>query len=199
MPGLNRLWIDGMTPETPSLIVRVSRIPKSGEDYHLKVEGDVLGLLASQFDLIEIASLEARLNVTTWGQNGARVKGVIMAEIAQQCVVSLEQMEVNLSFEVERLFAPDSEIVYANAVFEDNELILDPESDDGPDLVVDDRIDLWAMVLEELDLKIEPFPRKPGFKLTESTETGIDNGEEENPSPFADLKDRLAKKGFSES
>jgi hypothetical protein len=49
--------------------------------------------------------------------------------------------------------APDPNIV---------EIALDLESDDPPDVIIGQTLDLVHYVLEDLSLSLDPFPRKPG-------------------------------------
>ena len=49
------------------------------------------------------------------------------------------------------------------------EVVLDPEGEDPPDLLDEDRIDLADYVVEHLALDIDPFPRKPGVTWRIST------------------------------
>ena len=62
------------------------------------------------------------------------------------------------------------------------EIAVDPDAEDPPDLIDEDRFDLGAYVVEHLALEIDPFPRKPGVVFDAPAA-------EEPPSPFAVLRD----------
>jgi hypothetical protein len=59
-------------------------------------------------------------------------------------------------------------------------LELDPEADDPPDEMVNERLPLGAYVVEDVSLAVDPFPRKPGAAF-EAPDAASE------PSPFAVL------------
>jgi|WetSurMetagenome_2_1015567.scaffolds.fasta_scaffold827186_1 uncharacterized metal-binding protein YceD (DUF177 family) len=133
--------------------------------------------IAQALELDRLDRLEAELEITPW-LDGARVSGVWSADIEQTCGVTLEPLASALSgrFELKALPAGSP-----NAPQTPEEMALDPEAEDPPDILEDDRIDLGALVVEQLLLNIDPFPRKPGavFDAPEP---------EQPPSPFAVLQ-----------
>jgi hypothetical protein len=67
-----------------------------------------------------------------------------------------------------------------------DELELDPDADDPPDVLDGEDIDLGGYVVEHLSLELDPFPRAPGAEF-------IAPKDDTDLSPFAVL--RLLKKG----
>jgi hypothetical protein len=135
--------------------------------------------IAARLGLDGLDRLEAEVRVAPW-LDGATVEARWSASIEQTCGVTLERFgsELEGAFQVRALprGSPNAP--------EDNgpEIAVDPESDDPPDLIEDDRIDVAAYVVEHLALEIDPFPRKPG--------AAFEPPEEERPaSPFAVLRD----------
>jgi len=125
-----------------------------------------------------IASLAADLRVAPFGRDGLSVSGEIAARLTQTCVATLEDFESSVVAPVDIRFSPDG--VDPNAEIDLSELV-DVEGEDPPDLLVDGRIDLGAIIAEFLVLALDPYPRKPGA-VFEAAEPEAD------ASPFAALK-----------
>ena len=140
--------------------------------------------IARQLAVDGLDKLEAQVEAAPW-LDGARLRGRLDAVVRQTCGVTLEPLEtvIEASFDLKLLPAGSP-----NAPSEPDEAVLDPEAEDPPELVEDETIDLGAVVVEQLSLEIDPFPRKPGAVF----DTGpVD----EPPSPFAALKDFKPKGG----
>jgi uncharacterized metal-binding protein YceD (DUF177 family) len=141
-------------------------------------DADAREAIARQLGLDGLDRLDAEVEASPW-LDGARLRGRFEAEARQTCGVTLEPLQSILSGAFERKLLPAGS---PNAPEETEEMVLDPEADDPPDLVEAETIDLGAIVVEQLALEVDPFPRKPGAVF--------DPGPEERPaSPFAALKD----------
>ena len=139
--------------------------------------------IAQALDLDRLDSLTAEVRATPW-LDGAELDARWSASIEQTCGVTLEIFGTELegAFSVRVLprgsrHAPEEPV---------REVVLDPEGEDPPDLLDEDRIDLADYVVEHMALEIDPFPRKPGVVFTPPDEP-------EPPSPFAVLRDLKAK------
>ena len=141
--------------------------------------------LARHLGLESLERLEARLHITP--EDGMiTVRGTLMAELTQSCVITLEPVKSRIEASIQRLYGPGET---EGAGDEDVDLTL--ESDDPPDPIIDGVIDLGSAVSEQLALEIDPFPRAPGagFGGYESEESG-----EEKPfAALGALKDKLEK------
>ncbi len=134
--------------------------------------------IAAELGLDGLDRLEAEISTTPW-LDGARVQGRLKATVRQTCGVTLEPLESEIDHAFELKLLP---VGSPNAPTEPEDAVLDPEAEDPPDLIEHEQVDLAAMVVEQLALEIDPFPRKPGV--------AFDAGPEDNPpSPFAVLKD----------
>ena len=134
--------------------------------------------IAGELGLDGLERLQAEFTVSPW-LDGARVRARLRASVQQTCGVTLEPLDsqIDCAFEVKLL-----PVGSPNAPTEPEDTVLDPDAEDPPELVENEQIDLGALVIEQLALEIDPFPRKPGAEF--------DQGPEENPpSPFAVLKD----------
>ena len=98
----------------------------------------------------------------------------------QTCGVTLEPFESDLDGEIRIRALPEGSAALGGPDETGSEIDLDPGSDDPPDALEDDRIDLAAYVVEDLSLAIDPFPRKPGVEFAAPEQPG-------ESSPFAVL------------
>lgn len=134
--------------------------------------------IARQFNLDDLASLEAEVMVSPW-LDGAEVRGRWHAALLQTCGVTLEPLpsEPEGEFVVRVLPAGSPNAPEPPA----GEIEVDLEGEDPPDLLDGETIDLAGYVVEHLGLEIDPFPRKPGAVFTPPDEP-------EELSPFAVLR-----------
>ena len=134
--------------------------------------------LAQELSLDRLDALSATLTVSPW-LDGAAIEARWSATIEQTCGVTLEAFVTELEGEFTVHVLPRGSTHAPDEA--GGEITVDPEADDPPDLIDDDRVDLAAYVVEHLSLEIDPFPRRPGAVF--------EPGEEESPpSPFAVLR-----------
>jgi uncharacterized metal-binding protein YceD (DUF177 family) len=145
----------------------------------LEADEGARGRIAKALGLDALVSLKAEMKVSAW-LDGAQIDGRWTARVLQTCGVTLEPFESDLEGEIHLHALPQGSAALGGADEAGRELDLDPEGDDPPDVLADDRIDLGAYVVEDLSLAIDPFPRKPGVAFEAPEQTG-------EPSPFAVL------------
>ena len=128
--------------------------------------------VARALDLASLDTLTADVDLTP-SSVGWRLNGRVKAELAQTCGITLESLPVTIdaSFTVS----------FAEAANEDSDEIVVSMNDESPDLVEHGQIDLGQVVVEQLALRLDPFPRKPGAEFVQPPEPG-------EISPFAALK-----------
>lgn len=151
--------------------------------------------LARRFAVESISKAQADLTLAR--ESGTiHVTGQFYCTITQNCVVTLEPFDTELSEAVEGWFADKENRVSFAAAKKEREVvkshaeveILD-ESED-PEAIIEGRIDLGELVAQHISLTIPLYPRKDGVKY----EVGDDNFEidEKSPlrkNPFEALKD----------
>lgn len=131
---------------------------------------------------MSIDSLTADLEVRPW-LDGAEIHGRFTAGITQTCSVTADPFDEEAEGEfMVRVLPPGSPNAPAEVV---DEIELDPDADDPPDVLDGEDIDLGGYVVEHLSLELDPFPRKPGAEF-------IAPKDDADLSPFAVL--RLLKK-----
>lgn len=138
--------------------------------------------IAEALGLLELRRLDAELEIERKGEVVA-ISGHIRAEPVQACVATLvpvvQQIDEKFSRRVMR--AP-----HAAQHGQPAEVIVSPDEseDDPPDIVLGDRIDIGEILVEELALLIDPYPRAPGAEFAGPRDAD-DTAED---SPFAILK-----------
>lgn len=153
-----------MTPDSVGPLSRpvlAARLPPEGLEVEVRATPEERAALAADFKLTEVRSLEARFRLAGSPER-VHVVGRVTADIVQICVVTLEPFESRLQEDVE----VDFEEPRGDA--------RDPGADidlaqEGPDEIVDGRIDVGALAAEFMALGLDPYPRKPGvdFKYEE--------------------------------
>lgn len=145
----------------------------------LEADEAARGRIAKALGLDALDSLAAAMKVTPW-LDGVRVDGHWRARVRQTCGVTLEPFDSDLEGEIHLRALPEGSAALGGADERGRELDLDPEGEDPPDVLPDDKIDLGAYVVEDLSLAIDPFPRKPGVEFEAPQQKA-------EPSPFAVL------------
>jgi hypothetical protein len=129
--------------------------------------------IARSLDLASLDAFSADLTLAPTA-SGWRLAGRIHAEAVQTCGLTLEPLPVTIdddfSITLSEAAAPDPD--------GEIDLTLDDES---PDLVEDGRVDLGQYAVEQLALRLDPFPRKPGAEFVQPQEPG-------EISPFSVLR-----------
>ncbi len=160
-------------------VVTLAEIQRGPVRRTLKADEAARGRVAKALGLDDLLSLEAELRASPW-LDGAQIDGRWRARLRQTCGVTLEPFDSNLDGAIHVRALPQGSAALGGPDEAGGELDLDPESDDPPDVLEGDRIDLGAYVVEDLSLAIDPFPRKPGVEFAAPEQPG-------EPSPFAVL------------
>jgi len=138
--------------------------------------------IARSLDLAALDLLSVEMTVAP-ASTGWRLTGRIRAEAVQTCGITLEPLPVS----IDDRFS----ITLAETVDEESEEIVIPVDDESPDLVEDGRIDLGQYAVEQLALRLDPFPRKPGAEFVQPPEPA-------EISPFAVLRRLKTEDGSGE-
>jgi uncharacterized metal-binding protein YceD (DUF177 family) len=152
-----------------SFVVAAVDIPQAGRRFELRADERTRTAVAASTGLRAVERLEADFDVRRDGADGLHVTGTVSATVGQTCVVSLEPIESEIEEGVDLLFVP---VRAASAA----------ATEQGPEPLLDGRVDLGAIATEFLVLGIDPHPRKPGavFEPPPSEDDAADH-------PFAAL------------
>ena len=145
----------------------------------LEADEAARGRIAQALGLDALLSLRAEMRTSPW-LDGVLIDGRWRARVRQTCGVTLEPFDSDLEGHIHVRALPQGSAALGGPDEAGGELDLDPEGEDPPDVLPDDRIDLAAYVVEDLSLAIDPFPRKPGVEFEAPERPG-------EPSPFAVL------------
>ncbi|MGH6771416.1 MAG: YceD family protein [Xanthobacteraceae bacterium] len=165
-----------------SVPVAVTDVPETGQRFDLAADPAVRAAIAKLAGLRALPRFEAGFDVTRHGREGLHVVGGISADIGQICVVTLEPMEGVVEEAVDLVFSPAA----LPDTSEERDMNRGTEKAavrraEGPEPLIDGRIDLGVLATEFLILGIDPYPRKPGARY-EAPSAGSDAAH-----PFAAL------------
>lgn len=167
--------------------VKVGHISANAVAIHLEANATERSGLAKMWNVLEVSSLEADLQVARWKKDGVKIKGEVRAKIVQACVVTLEPVESLIEEPVEAIFVPEGSRLARIAANDSGEMVLDPDGPDIPDVFTGDTIDAGGVVAEHVAMAIDPYPRKQGASFGERIEST--DKDDARPNPFAVLKD----------
>lgn len=128
--------------------------------------------IAKALDLASLDAFVAEMDLVP-SAAGWRLSGRVRASLTQTCGITLEPLPV----EIDAPFA----LTLAEASDEDSDEIIITLDDDSPDLIEEGQIDLGQYAVEQLALRLDPFPRKSGAEFVQPPELA-------EISPFAVLK-----------
>lgn len=165
--------------------VAVSRIGDAGLRQAVSAKPEEFPPIATYLELAGVKALKGEFELERWRAKGVRVVGRLIADVVQTCVVTLELVDAHVEATFERQFLPPEKLKAELA--DEKDVFVDPTADDPPELLGHE-IDLGEIVIEELALNLDPYPRKPGVAFQGDAEG------EQRPNPFAVLAKLKPKK-----
>ena len=147
-----------------SRAVTLEEIGREGLHKDLEASAEECMALAPRLGLLAISSVSAKLDIRK-SKDGSvvTVTGRLAAKVTQECIVTLEPVEAEVSTELSERFVRQEKI--------GSEAIIEVEDEECYDEIIEgDSIDIGEMVSQCLTLELEPYPRKEGieFELSES-------------------------------
>jgi uncharacterized metal-binding protein YceD (DUF177 family) len=136
--------------------------------------------LADFLGIPDVRSAEAHLKLRAEPGRLFVLEGEVAADIVQTCIATLEPLDARVEGPIRR--------VYQDGPPQDDDLDLDPFSDDTPDEIVGGVIDGGAAVCEYIALEMEPYPRSQDAPEAEiSADDGPSEADKRADNPFAVL------------
>ncbi len=160
-----------MTELPYSVPVRLHQVG-AGLTRTLEPDAAARARIAKALDLASLDAFAAEMTLAP-APGGWRLSGRVKASLAQICGVTLEPLPIEVD-------APFSLSLAETAEEEPDEIVITLE-DESPDLIEGGQVDLGQYAVEQLALRLDPFPRKPGAEFVQPAEPA-------EISPFAVLK-----------
>ncbi|PQA86099.1 YceD family protein [Hyphococcus luteus] len=165
-------------PNTPEFTheIELGEVGKHGKTFRLSANEEERARIAARLDAPSVEKLDGEMCISAT-KSAIRVEGKIDAELTRECVASLEPMQERVSedFEIDFLREPPEEMS-------------EEEDLEAPEVHEGSRLDLGELLVQQLSLAMDPFPRKEGVEsLAEAY------APPEKLSPFAGLKSILGK------
>lgn len=156
-------------------------MPLATQNYTIQAKKDDFKILADILQVPEVNSLKAEIFMKVErDKNLLFCWGHIKSELVLQSVVSLEYFPQGYDFDFENLY--DLAASYDSQKEESDDL-----NDDLPEVIIDGKLDLADIVLEQIALHIDDYPRKSGEAFSFNIE--FDDSDVVKNNPF----DVLAK------
>ena len=155
-----------------SVPVRLHQVG-TGVEKRLEPDAAARSRIAAALDLASLDSFVVDVTLATNGQTGWKLSGRVAADAVQSCGLTLEPLPVHID-------APFSVFLTEVQTSESDEIDITMD-DDTPDLIEEGQVDLGQYAVEQLALRLDPFPRKPGAEFVQPEEPV-------EISPFAVLK-----------
>ena len=173
-------------PPELSVVVELAKVARNERHLSIEANSDERTAIAKRFGIPSVESLSGEVSISANAEK-ISLKGVVRATLTRECVASLEPL-------VEEIEDPfDLEFLRQETPAEDDEIGAAGEDWlDQPETWSGDEIDVGEIVVQQVSLAMNPFPRK------ENAENLADAyGAQAESSPFAALKN-LAGDGESQ-
>lgn len=171
-----------------SRLVDVSDIKRAPLRFQLSADGAVRAAIAARFAIARIDRFEATLSLRRTPIGLVHLQGSIAANVVQECIISLEPVEAEISQSFEIYYSEDA------SGEPGGDLTMDDEH--WPDPIVDGKIDIGEAATEQLGLALDPYPRRDGAAF----EAAIDDSQPEpSQRPFAGLAQLTSKRAGSKA
>lgn len=157
----------------------VDELSAAQRRYKFKAEEKELKFIADVLKVVDAKSFEADLNVKlSKKEHQLKVWGKVKAELELMSVISLENFT--------KTYEPEFEINYDTQLSPKDLREMTFEFDDEvPDVIIDGKIDLAEIAMEQIALVIDDFPRQDGEVF--EFESEFDEETTEKMNPFAVL------------
>ncbi len=163
-----------------SVIVAVRDIGRKGRTEKLEADCDQRAALADRLGVNSIEQLGGEFELNMVSGSAVHLRGRIVADIVQTCVVSLEPVQQHIEEPVSMTLLPLEEPYGRSKA----SVLVDPMDEEDRDTYANGQIDLGAIVSEQVALHLDPYPRKAGVAFKADGDDDNDKAD----SPFAALE-----------
>ncbi|WP_421781348.1 DUF177 domain-containing protein [Kiloniella litopenaei] len=171
----------------------VDKVQARSQVLNIKAKPDECAAVAKRFDLVELRSLSATLELDPKGKGTLLdVKGQLKADVTQSCIITAEPVSttINEPFEMLYSFEPIRDTA--------DEILIDIDAEDPPEMADPTGIDFGEAIVQQLAVMLDPYPKAPNSTWDgDSVDEAPDEEEIQETaktSPFSVLKDLQIKK-----
>ena len=166
-----------------SHIFKIDEISSNGVSGTLEVSAQDCAAIAKFLDLLSLDSMRMDFNLQRSGRGRFKLKAHLIADVAQSCVLTLESIESKVDEQFNIEFWPPEDVAQLES--EAEEAGMDVPLD-GPEPILEGRIDIGQMAYEHFAAALEPYPRNPDASFDwKDPQAGPDS--EDGNKPFAEL------------
>ena len=176
-------------------VINVERLGREAIRFKVSASEADLQALAQQLNILAVEDLEAAGSLQRQPKSGLiDLVATVRAIVVQACVVTLEPVPQEIEERIEVAYTFDA----GDLAVEEAEYLIGSDELDAPELIVNNEIDVAAMISEHVALALDPYPRSEAGRA-EQRETGdleqeLDEEAQEVYKPFANLRDLMNKK-----
>jgi len=174
----------------PNSNIDLSLIGKTGLQAKLTATAETLKEMADACGAERVEAYSGEVVLKPWRKTGFSLAGSFRAELVQTCVVTLEPVPSVIEEEFTLQYLPADEI--DEPIFEpEAEVDLAFDAPDPPEPLEGGMLDLFGVLVEQLSLALEPYPRADGAVWSgDVPEDSPDNSAHEHPfAALSGLKD----------
>ncbi|HEX4894144.1 MAG TPA: DUF177 domain-containing protein [Hyphomicrobiaceae bacterium] len=160
----------------------VAEIPSNGLEKKRSATAEECASIAAALGLVSCEGVAARYRITPRAGGRYALDGTIDADVTQECVVTLEPLPAHLTIPLSVEFVPE-----AGRTDESASDLIDPFATVDVEPIVQGRMEIGRVVVEEVASNLDPYPRRPESAFEWQDEKAAE------ASPFAalaKLKDR---------
>lgn len=170
-----------------SRVFEAEDLPDSGRLIHIEARPAEREALARRFGILRVDALMADAILEREGR-AVRLKGRLVADVVQACVVTLEPVANHVADDFSVRFERG-----AAAAIDDQTHLVDPDEEDI-EVLTSSKIDVGEIVAEQLALALPTYPRKDGAEFqTFTTDPDNEISALEPPKVFSGLYKLLRK------
>ncbi len=160
--------------------ISIDDVPERGLHVDLVADEATRAEIARITGLRDLPRLTASFDIVREGADALRIAGEVSATVGQNCVVTLEPIENEVSEGIDLLFTSRARGSIGDS---EGKITLDFDDPDSTEPMPEGVVDLGAVATEFLLLGIDPYPRKEGAEF-EPPKTP----EDPSKHPFAALE-----------
>lgn len=164
--------------------IPVANIPDKELQARAEASAEERATIAKLLDLVALDELSFDYTLAKQGSERFVLDGLVQARVTQSCVLSLDPIESAPSIPIHAQFWPEADL--AEVADSDGAVQVDPE-EDGPEAIVDGKIDIGHFAYEHFAAALDPYPKKREATFDWSDARAGSNGDGMD-GPFAALK-----------